>query len=294
MELRQLQSFLAVYETGGFRAAAHREHLTQSAVSRQIQQLERSLGVILFVRNPRVVTPTPTGRALYTRVAPLVRGTIDALEATRQGQLEDTLRVGYIAPALAGALPKMVDAVRVELPLLQLDLNEHDSAGVVEGLREGELDIGFFASDDAPTDLRATAIMPIFYGIAVSIDDELAQRSILDVTELEGRTFISLAAREPIHQRILDVVTHACPGLTVQTAFGFGAIQSLVHDGVGVAPIPLVAMTRIPAGITLLETEPALPSSTLWAATRRGRTSPSASRVFDLIAGNDSTRAFSH
>ena len=283
MELRQLQSFLAVYETGGFRAAAKREHLTQSAVSRQIQQLERALGVSLFVRSPRAVVPTSTGRSLYARVAPLVRGTVDALDATRNGDPAGTIRVGYIAPALAGPLPKLVQRVRTKFPLIQLDLDEYDSAGVAAGLTGGGLDIGFLASDDPPLGLPNRALMSLRYGIAVSGSDPLAKRSSIDLAELTGRTIISVAAREPIHQRILDVLTEACPGIAVQTAFGFGAVQSLVLDGVGVAPMPLVASPRIPAGVALLETRPALPTSTLWAATRRGQSSPSISPVFGLI-----------
>jgi len=287
MEMRQLQSFLAVYETGGFRSAASREHLTQSAISRQIQQLERHLGVSLFDRSPRSVVPTAIGRSLYGRVAPLVRDILDALNATRDVQPAGTLKVGYIAPALAGPLPRLIADVRTEFPLVELDVEEYDSAGVIAGLAGGDLDIGYFASDDSPHGLAATRLMALNYGIAVSIDDPLASCTSIDLGALSTRTVISVALREPIHQRILDVLKAWSPGVSLQTAFGFGAVQSLVLDGVGVAPMPLVALPRVPAGVVLRPTQPALPSTTLWAASRRGPTSASLSRVFALITTED-------
>ncbi|RYZ41875.1 MAG: LysR family transcriptional regulator, partial [Myxococcaceae bacterium] len=62
--LRQLEYLVAVADTLGFRRAAERCHVSQPALSAQIQQLEAVLGVKLFERNARRVMPTPAGTAL--------------------------------------------------------------------------------------------------------------------------------------------------------------------------------------------------------------------------------------
>ena len=61
ISLRQLKSFVAVYETGSFTAAAEREGATQSGMSQHIKQLETELSVTLLERDGREVTPTPAG-----------------------------------------------------------------------------------------------------------------------------------------------------------------------------------------------------------------------------------------
>jgi len=61
MELHQLQCFLAVVEEGGFNRATTRLHITQPALSYQIKRLEEELGVSLFHRHPRGISPTEAG-----------------------------------------------------------------------------------------------------------------------------------------------------------------------------------------------------------------------------------------
>lgn len=65
-DLRRLQHFLAVADTGGFTRAADRLHLSQQALSSSIRQLEKELGVTLFARDGRRVSLTPAGRQLHS------------------------------------------------------------------------------------------------------------------------------------------------------------------------------------------------------------------------------------
>ncbi len=65
--LRQIRAIIAVCEEGSFTAAAARENATQSGISQHVAAVERLLGVKLFERSARGVTPTPAGQRYYRR-----------------------------------------------------------------------------------------------------------------------------------------------------------------------------------------------------------------------------------
>ena len=111
ISLRQLRAFIAAVETGSFTRAAHRLHLTQSAVSMVIRQLESEVGLALFNREGKRVTPTEMGWQLV----PIARRMLDdldriAISAADVRQLQrgslrfsapDLLACTLIPPALA-------------------------------------------------------------------------------------------------------------------------------------------------------------------------------------------------
>lgn len=99
--LDELRAFIAVYETGGFTAAAKRLVLTTNAVSLRMQRLEEELGVKLFIRTTRSVAPTDEGRRFFARVSRVLADLEEAQEELRPSAsgLRGTVRL-----AVPGAL----------------------------------------------------------------------------------------------------------------------------------------------------------------------------------------------
>jgi DNA-binding transcriptional LysR family regulator len=93
LNLSQLRSFQSIYRLGSFSKAAEQLHLTQPALTKQIQQLEQRLGHTLFTRLPRGISATPAAHELARRIGPH----LDALES-----LSDTFRLG--SSGLAGTV----------------------------------------------------------------------------------------------------------------------------------------------------------------------------------------------
>jgi DNA-binding transcriptional LysR family regulator len=273
VELRHLQSFLAVYERGGFRAAAEAEHLGQPAVSRHIQALERDLGLTLFDRSPRGARPTAAGRAFYQRVEPMVRELLDAARSGSHFRKLEPLRVGYVAPALGSLVTELLDAVRREEPAAKVELTEATSPVICEGLRARTLDVGFLVGFD-PTDLAVTPLLSLDYRLVVSRAHPLGRRRVVDLAELDDHTLISIAPREPTHQRILETVRSHAPRVRVQTAFGYQEVHGLVAAGLGVAAVPPGRDQPTVPGVTILRTRPALPGAELAVARRQRWRSP--------------------
>src|SRR4051794_13414191 len=112
LNIKQIKAFVAVYEEGSFSKAAKRAHATQSGLSMQNLHLEEQIGMPLFERSPRGVTPTHTGHRLYHLAVGILRS-LDEAEAEikslatgvsgaiRVG-LMPTFTRGVLAPALAG------------------------------------------------------------------------------------------------------------------------------------------------------------------------------------------------
>src|SRR5918992_4692036 len=115
MEIRQLKAFLAIADARTFTAAAQRIHYTQAALSMQIKQLEREVGVPLFTRMPRRVVLTEAGERLLARAQHILREHDAALAelAELAGAERGRLRLGSASAMVsADPLPAILKELR--------------------------------------------------------------------------------------------------------------------------------------------------------------------------------------
>ncbi len=157
LNLRQLATFVGVYEEGSFSRAALRLNATQSGLSMQNQNLEAALGIRLFDRSPRGVVPTYAGHCLYQRAIEVMRrldeisGEMKALNHGISGQIRiglmPTFTRGVLSPALAG----FIEAY----PNVDLQISEGYSAALTEQVATDQLD--FAVVPTAPKDVRVRA-----------------------------------------------------------------------------------------------------------------------------------------
>jgi len=145
MELRQFRYFVAVARERSFSKAADVLHIAQPPLSRQIQQLEDELGVLLLDRSERPLKLTDAGRFFYDQALQML-GRIDQIrEGTRRiGRAERSLFViGCVASTLYGGIPDLVRRMRQRWPDLDIELREMMSTQQVVALKEGRIDLGF-------------------------------------------------------------------------------------------------------------------------------------------------------
>jgi len=144
MELRHLRYFVAVAEERNFTRAAERLHMAQPPLSRQIQQLEETLGVQLFKRNTRPLKLTETGKFFYSHAVQLLAQTAELESMTRRvGNIERSLSVGFVGSTLYGMLPKIIRRFRDENATVELSLHEMSTMDQIRALKDGRIDIGF-------------------------------------------------------------------------------------------------------------------------------------------------------
>jgi len=188
--LHHLRYVLAAAEHGGFRRAAPRLGVQQSAVSRRIQELEGRLGAPIFERGPHGVRLTLAGED-FVRGAQGAVGELDlavdrAAEAGRGDQA--VLRVGVLAGLGGGALQDLLRRlVEVEAGL-GVDLVEADAPALGLALSHGRLDIGFLLS--GPRSLSSAPAWRERLMAAVPAKDALADLASIAWSDLAGRRLL--------------------------------------------------------------------------------------------------------
>jgi LysR family transcriptional regulator, nitrogen assimilation regulatory protein len=173
ISLRQIRSFVAVFEEGSFTAAADRECATQSGVSQHIKQLEATLGVSLLARDGRSVEATPAGRRYYQDcVAALKR--LDQSQQDIGASLAEggDVRAGLMPTFTRGVLSPSLTAFMRESPGTEIRITEAYSGVLTDLVRTGELDF---------------AIVPGFPG-AIGLSTTLLLRDREMLVSAKGRT----------------------------------------------------------------------------------------------------------
>jgi DNA-binding transcriptional LysR family regulator len=145
MELRHLRYFQVLAQTLNFTRAAELLHIAQPPLSRQIQQLEDELGVLLLERG-RPLKLTDAGRFFHEHSTALLEQLNKVCDNTRRiGLGEKTwLGIGFAPSTLYGVLPELIRRLRSGEPLeLELGLSEMTTLQQVQALKAGRIDIGF-------------------------------------------------------------------------------------------------------------------------------------------------------
>lgn len=193
MELRHLRYFLMIAREGTISGAATALHVSQPSLSRQMQELERDLGVRLFERGSRRVTLTEPGMRLRRRaeeIVDLVGRTEDEFRLTADTLAGEVRVGGGETPAmglLADVMAEFVDA----FPLVRFSLFSGNAESVGERLDTGRLDFGVFVGH---ADLSRYEFLQLpardRWGAFVREDDPLASLEHVTPADLAGRSLI--------------------------------------------------------------------------------------------------------
>jgi len=194
MELRQLEYFVAVAEVGSFTQAAHRLHIVQSGLSAAIRVLERELRTALFVRSTRRVELTQAGRALLPeayRALAAARAGQDAVDAV-QGLLRGALTVGLHPYRRTGLdVPHLLGRFHREHPGVEVRVLQDTSIVLLDGLRQGAIDIAFvLLPDPVPEDLAVTSLAREPIVLVCAPGHPLADREAVSLSELSDQQFV--------------------------------------------------------------------------------------------------------
>lgn len=246
MEIRHFRYFLSVARLGHFTRAAEQLGIAPPTLSRQIQDMERQLGVRLFERSQREVCLTAAGEALLPEAEQAVRQ-FDAaqLGAQRAGRGDvGRIELGYVASAaFSGLLQQQVTRFSQSHPGVVLNIREQPMAESPALVRDGVLDIAYVRTPmDLPDELVAMDLHEEGFVLALPASSRLNELPQIMAARLATETFI-------LPEQIFGTLAVAAQGGFVPRLGpqpgSLVAVITLVSLGQGVALVPESVLQHI-------------------------------------------------
>jgi DNA-binding transcriptional LysR family regulator len=251
LPMTELRAFVTLAEQLHFGRTADRLHITQPALTKQIQRLEDVVGGALVRRGYREVQLTEAGQVLLPRAARLLEESAAVLETARRavrGQL-GVLRIGF-GLATIQLLPGLLQRFRAALPGVELRLRDMATPAQVAALARDELDVGFVRLPviDPRIDTRPV----LSERLVALLGTHSRWRSRDGLQSVSAQPFITIA--RTTSASFSDHVIAVCraagfsPNIVQETNELF-TMMMLVQGGMGVALAPSSATIRRPPGV---------------------------------------------
>jgi LysR family hydrogen peroxide-inducible transcriptional activator len=248
MTLQELKYLVALADHGHFGRAAEACFITQSTLSTQLKKLEDFLGVTLFDRSLKRVTPTPIGREILQAARNIVEESERIRELAKHAQdpMSRTLRLGVIPTLGPYYLPHVLTLVHKKHPGLRLLLREEMTSQILEHLNDGKLDAGLLALPVTDDSLR---VEPLFYEpfyAALPAGHALAKRDVLKVSDIMEEKLLLLDEGHCLRDQALDVCGSGSRGREEVRATSLETLRQMVGMGLGLTLLPALAVDAGP------------------------------------------------
>jgi DNA-binding transcriptional LysR family regulator len=272
VELRQLRYFVAVSEELNFGRAAAREHIVQSALSQQIQRLERELGVRLLERTTHYVALTPAGAAFLVEARQILAHVERAAQVARTAEgTSPALRVGII-DASYDSMPQILHEAQALYPDLVIHQVEVGVPEQYQQLVDGRLDVGIGRAALAPSGVASHLFRLDRLGVLVPRGHRFAELEAVPAEALAREPL--LLAEEVKAPEFNQFTVEMCraagftPTVYEGTVDSVHAASALVAQGRCLYCVPSSCISALPGTIWRPLTEPVsfYPWSILWRA----------------------------
>lgn len=292
IELRIWRSFVVLAEELNFRRAAERLHISQPALTKQIQDLETRLGVALFRREARGVEPTAATNACLDAVRALIEQaeTVESSFTASQQSADDRITVGMLEFFSRSSLPGVLQKVRNAFPDVRISIAEMNTFETAAAVADGRIDLGIARAPVREQNIVARAYRRGNWILLMPADHRLAALVEIRPSDLGDDPLIFFLRR--LNPELFDSIMAAleADGRRVNVAYQaqdpmVGA--ELTLSGIGLCLAVSYAIEKLPEGlvsrpVTGLGFEPML--DLVW---RRDRMTPALRLLIDSLLENE-------
>lgn len=249
MTLQELRYLVALADCGHFGQAAEACFVSQSTLSTGLKKLEDYLGVVVFDRSLKRVTPTPVGREIVESARRIVdeAARIREVASYAKDPMDRTVHLGVIPTLGPYYLPHVLTQVRAAFPKLRLLLREEMTPHMLEHLADGKLEAGLLA---LPIDDGNLEVAPLFvepFLAAVPGGHPLARAKSVNIDELAAAGLMLLEEGHCLRDQALE----ACHLQGIKSeeirATSLETLRQMVAMGLGVTLMPTLAGAGINA-----------------------------------------------
>ena len=289
--LKQLEYFVALAETGSFRAASEQCRISQPSLSIQLGNLEKRLGQTLVERSRPGVILTPAGREVHARARTILDGAqnlVNRFAAQRSG-LTGTIRFGASGTLGPYLLPHVISRLHASHPDLDLYIREGLPDALAQGLGKGDYDM-ILVQLPVRGDVATKRLFREPLELVVARDHPFAAHTTLPRAMLRDATVLTLGPSYALRQQVADI----CETLGARLRSDYegtslDAIRLMAGMGMGVAFLPaLYVRSEIRAeasDVRVVPLEGPRLMRSVGLVTRAGSADEAAPRIADLIRG---------
>jgi len=247
MDLRQLEMFRAVAEQGTFTRAAERLHISQSAVSRQVQILEEELGGVLLHRSAKGVTLTPAGELVLHMTHRIEREMQDALAQVSQTHTlqRGVLHLGGGMTVCIYILPRLLKKYRRLHPGVDFHVTTGLTEKILELIRAHEVDVGLLTLPIVAKDLETVPVLREEMVVVTAPGHPLSRERTVDPKSLARFPLILYEAGSNT-RKVLDqfFLEEEVPVEVAMETENVEIIKAMVASGLGVTIVPYTPVAR--------------------------------------------------
>lgn len=260
IELRHLHSFLIVAEELHFRRAAEKLFMSQSGLSKQIQQLEAQLGVVLLERDRRNVRLTESGKYLKGQVQffeGFLSQTFNQLKKLEAG-LEGEIKIGFVGSAMQEVIPTLIKNCNQQYPNIHFVLDEMSNSAQVNALQRFQIDLGFVRLNSVPAGMNLQPILVENFVLVLPKSHPINTTNFKKVAQLKKEPFILFSSdySSTYYNQVMSIFSDAGfePKVSHKSIHA-NTIFRLVENDLGVAIVPksLALGADLSIGIQIIE-----------------------------------------
>lgn len=253
-ELKDIEILQDIVRAGGFRAAAQKYGLSQSAISNRVMALEKRLGIQLFDRARRQVRLTPVGRRFLEEALRLVVARDRLVQEVNSADgLSGTIRIGVAETIVHTILSEMLNQLKHLHPRVRFELAVDTSRQLGGALAEDELDVAILLRESVPSGAVAVPLSPQPLGWYRSASAE-PPSAPLTLTELASSPIVSFPRGTPPFRELEGIL--AAPDLPTPDLHASASLSTVTHlvaDGFGIGVLPVRLAEAAPFSSKLRE-----------------------------------------
>ena len=294
--LKPLRAFCQTVRLGSVSRASEALYVSQPAITLQLQALERELGVGLFERSGRRLTPTREGQLLYELAQPLVES-LDGLGSSFREKVRGLdageLNIAANSSTILYLLPKIVEHFRSQHQEVRLTLHNAVSADGTDLLRSDAVDLAVGSMLDVPQDLSYEPVYRFEPLLIAPPDHPLIKQRTLKLEDLSPYGLI-LPPKRLVTYRLVDLVfqQNRVPYTVALEVGGWEVIKQYVAMGMGISIITSICLTDADRGrLAARSLSQWFPARSYGVVVRKGKyLSPQARAFIELIQPDLFTR----
>ncbi|WML44233.1 LysR family transcriptional regulator [Neobacillus sp. PS3-40] len=289
MELRQLKYFIEVAKQEHISIAAETLHIAQSAVSRQISNLEAELGVQLLQREGRNIKLTHIGKLFAEQAVISLNAIANAKQLIDEyvDPERGTIRIGFPSSLASNTLPRIIKAFKKEHPDVRFHLRQGGYDFLIEGIKKREIDLAFIGPiPKFDSNIHSDILFTENFVALLPNNHLLADKETISLSQLEKERFILFPEGFILRKIVEDACLQAgfqpfipCEGEDLD------AIKGLVSAGIGITLLPeLILYENIPIGTVQINIDEPKVIRTVGIITPKHRElSPSEQLFYDFV-----------